>query len=630
MRKSLVAGSVVCLWAVVAWSQGQDIRAILGYPQTILHNAQVITVSDATFTSNLGSTAQAIAVRDGKVLATGTNDDMLALAGPQTRKIDLNGRTVVPGFITVHNHPQDWMHVVPQIVQKAVPEDVMIGLYQRGTPQQQIEDFPRKLEEAVLRAKPGVWIYAVFIWDPPPDQDDPYLNWAGTRITKQMLDMIAPDNPVIVRGRSVLGHGGLDNMVNQRGVEAIRREGMPDSVANMRNLEREEQTGVGAGLEVYRMAIPEVIFKDNFEAYAEMLRLDLSWWTALGQTTTGQFLYHYPNVIKAFRTLDRRGQMAHRHAWAWGASPTVAWERGFEDPFLVADLATRLGEGTDYFWYMGTGQNGDCLTIEPLPGSDRTPFRRCNYKRGEVIWNSLFEIVKNGGRIIGGHQFGDGNIDLIADLIEEASAAGGLTLEDIRARRHTADHMYLWPRPDQVPRIRNLGMLTGGTERFIVLNTERDVRDFGERVAEWIVPRASLLRNEIMSGIEIDKPYELVEANAFNDLYWAITRKADGGQVYATNQRISREVALKTATIWPAHYVLRENLLGSLERGKFADLLVLDRDYLTIPEDDIPNIRILMTMVGDRIEHLVPSLARELGKEPTGAAVELGGPEANY
>ena len=166
MRKSLVAGSVVCLWAVVAWSQGQDIRAILGYPQTILHNAQVITVSDATFTSNLGSTARAIAIRDGKILATGTNDDMLALAGPQTRKIDLNGRTVVPGFITVHNHPQDWMHVVPQIVQKAVPEDVMIGLYQRGTPQQQIEDFPRKLEEAVLRAKPGVWIYAVFIWDP--------------------------------------------------------------------------------------------------------------------------------------------------------------------------------------------------------------------------------------------------------------------------------------------------------------------------------------------------------------------------------------------------------------------------------------------------------------------------------
>ena len=140
MRKSLVAGSVVCLWAVVAWSQGQDIRAILGYPQTILHNAQVITVSDATFTSNLGSTARAIAIRDGKILATGTNDDMLALAGPQTRKIDLNGRTVVPGFITVHNHPQDWMHVVPQIVQKAVPEDVMIGLYQRGTPQQQIEE----------------------------------------------------------------------------------------------------------------------------------------------------------------------------------------------------------------------------------------------------------------------------------------------------------------------------------------------------------------------------------------------------------------------------------------------------------------------------------------------------------
>jgi len=133
-----------------------------------------------------------------------------------------------------------------------------------------------------------------------------------------------------------------------------------------------------------------------------------------------------------------------------------------------------------------------------------------------------------------------------------------------------------------------------------------------------------------MSGIEIDKPYELTDSNAFNDLYWGITRVAADGKMYAPNQRVTREIALKTATIWPAYYVLKENQLGSLERGKFADLLVLDKDYLTIPVDEIPNIRILMTLVGGKIEHLVPSLARELGMQPRGAAVELGGAPASY
>ena len=624
--------------------QQSSILEKLGYPQTILYNAKVITVNDASFESTVGDIGQALAIRDGQVLAVGSNADITALAGPQTTRLDLKGRAVVPGFITVHNHPQDWAHVVPQIVKKAVPEDVMIGVFLSGPPQQQMRDFPQRLEEAVRRAKPGVWIYVVLTWHPEPDVNDPYLRWAGNRITKQMVDSIAPNNPVIVRGRSVLGYGNLDGVLNQRAVEAIRKDGLKDLLMDMRpgrglrNLEQEEETGVMSGLEVYRMAIPEVIFKDAFEAYTEMLRLDISWWTSIGQTTVGGFLYHYPTVLKAHRVLDRRGQLPHRVAWGWGEIPEAAWERDFKDPFLVADLASREGEGTDYFWYFGTGQiGGGCLSVEPLPNrpTDAPLSMRggggCGaYKRGGVVWNSLFDLVKNGGRLIGSHQMGDVDIDNILNLIEEASRAGGLSAEEIRSKRHTADHMNAWPRPDQVPRLKNLGMIVGGTERYITLSSPLLFRDYGERVLEWIVPRGTLVKNQIMSGIEIDKPYELTDSNAFNDLYWGITRVAADGKMYAPNQRVTREIALKTATIWPAYYVLKENQLGSLERGKFADLLVLDKDYLTIPVDDIPNIRILMTLVGGRIEHLVPSLARELGMQPRGAAVELGGAPASY
>jgi predicted amidohydrolase YtcJ len=628
----------------LAAQQSDAVLARLGYPQTILYNGNILTMDDASFASTVGTRAQALAIRDGKILAIGQNADIRALKGPQTQEIDLRGRTVVPGFVTVHNHPQDWAHVVPKIVQKAVPEDVMIGVYLEGAPQKQMEEFPKRLQEAVKRAKPGVWIYGVLTWNPSPDPEDPFLNWAGTLITKQMLDTIAPNNPVLVRGRSVLGYGNLDGVLNQRAVEEIRKYGLKDLLLDMRpgrglrNLEQEEKTGVMSGLEVYRMAIPEVIFRNAFEAYTEMLRLDISWWASIGQTTVAGFLYHYPTVLKAHRVLDRRGQLANRIAWGWGEVPDPAWERAFKDPFLVADLASREGEGTDHMWYLGTGQiGGGCISAEPLPNrpeGQRLIMRGgggCgSYKRGSVVWNSLFELVKNGGRLIGSHQTGDVDIDNIMTLVEEASKAGGLSPEQIRARRHTADHMHAWPRPDQIPRLKNLGMITGGTERFIALDSPYLLRDYGEKVLEWVVPRGSLVRSQIMSGIEIDKPYELVEANAFTDLYWAISRKAYDGKVYAPDQKISREIALKTATIWPAHYVLRENLIGSLAPGKFADLLVLDKDYLTIPEADIPSIRILGTMVGGKVEHLVPSMAKEWGMSPRGAAVELGGYPAKY
>ena len=98
----------------------------------------------------------------------------------------------------------------------------------------------------------------------------------------------------------------------------------------------------------------------------------------------------------------------------------------------------------------------------------------------------------------------------------------------------------------------------------------------------------------------------------------------------APQQAVSREVMLKSATLNGAYYMLREEKLGSLEPGKLADLAVLDRDYLTIPVDDIPNIRVLMTMLGGKVVHLVPSLARETGMQPAGSQVTLGGPAAQW
>jgi predicted amidohydrolase YtcJ len=104
----------------------------------------------------------------------------------------------------------------------------------------------------------------------------------------------------------------------------------------------------------------------------------------------------------------------------------------------------------------------------------------------------------------------------------------------------------------------------------------------------------------------------------------AISRKSKAGNIHGPSERIDRVTALKSATTWGSYYVLRENKLGSLEPGKFADLLVIDRDYLTIPEEQIPQIGILMSMLGGQIKHLTNDLADEFKMKPAGLQVESG------
>jgi predicted amidohydrolase YtcJ len=637
--KSRMAAVALLVFVVSAsvGGQGQDIGAILGYPQTIYHNAKIVTVSDASFTSNLGPIAAAMAVRDGKILHVGSNDEVRALAGPKTQLVDLRGRTVMPGFVTVHNHPQDWVHSVPKILQKVIPESVTVQRFMTGTPQEQITKFPEVLAEAVKSAKPGVWIKVLFLWDMKTSPDDPFQEWAGTRITKAMLDAAVPNNPLLVRSRPMILSQSNSAMLNQKGIEVVEKEAPPWTFPEGLIARAKKGLDIG-GIPSTRIIEREIMVTPDL--LKEALRLDVSWWASLGQTTFGTFLYHSPRVLKSLRELAREGQLENRMAWGWGAIPEEFWKQTFEDPFLVADLATREGEGTDYIWYMGTGETaGQCVSLNPLPNrpKDVDLVMRgggCpgEYAPGGVLWNALYKVVRDGGRLIGSHQFGDVDIDNILNLLQQASKEAGFTPEEIRAKRHSADHMQGWPRPDQVPIIRDLGMIVGGTNLYIHQDAPRWLRDYGEKALEMVVPRKRMIENGVMNGIEMDKPYEASEAgeNAFTYLSWAITRKAQDGKVYLPEQRISREQALKTATIWGAHYVLKENELGSLQPGRFADFLVLDKDYLSVPEDQIPSIRILMTAVGGKIVHLVPSLAKELGTQPRGAMVELGGPGANW
>ena len=592
----------------VLWIGAREVRGQAA-PEMIVFNGKIVTMSDKGFTANVGTIAQAMAIREGKIVSVGTTAQIRAQAGPNTKQIDLKGRTVLPGLVVVHDHPFDWAHGNPYSMKKILTDDILISRYVRGTPQEQAKAFPGVLREALSKAKPGQFINIVF------HMGDKYEYMRGSEygdivdgkmIPKEMLNQMAPNNPVVLQNPFV----GI--LVNDLAVAEAKKvfPWVTDSVS-------------------MRWMFHDVMMRNHYPELREIHRLELSWWTGYGVTTFGSGIYA-PSNIKIYHDLSTSGQMPMRNMWVW------YWRENalFNDDYVRNASNFMEGLGNDFFWYGGSrgaqSTGGACSSLPVRPESGMTA-PRCSYEPGSENYKMLYQHIKNGGRYAGVHTVADRDIDYLLEIIEKASAEAGLTLDQIRAKRHTFDHLVLAPRPDQLPLIKKFGIVPGGAIWYYIEEAPKNVKMYGEQAAQWMNPKKSLVDAEIPSAFEIDRPLGTTSLTVFWTLARVMDRKRpQDGKAYAPNQGIGRELAMKMATVWGALYLKKEDKMGSLEPGKFADFMVLDRDYLTIPENDIENIRVLGTVVGGKTTHLVPSLAREWGTQPDGAQVTLGGPAANW
>ena len=612
---------VMCSISVLMISLlGTTIWAQQTTPDMILYNAKVITVDNHQVNANLGNVAEAVAIREGKIVAVGSTADLRKLAGSNTKSVDLKGRTVIPGIALTHDHPQDWDPLNPYVMKKVVTDDIMISRFLDATPQEQLQQFPKVLDEAVHAAKPGQWIRIVMLFGKDYRWRDEISGFLGRQITKDMLDRVAPNNPVIVRTNFV------GTLFNQRVIDEVKKfyGDNWDRFVTKPIAPNEEKTGTCSVC--YREMEQDVAFPP--EVLQEVYRRGLSWMAGYGQSLNATALYT-GGAIDAYSKLDKRNEMSIRVGWAW------YWEHRndfFTDPYFVKAQVSREGTGSDYLWVTGMAphHSGNCSTLPGTSPEVKQREPKCAYNE-PIINRALYEYVKAGGRLAGDHIYGDAEIDIILDTIQKASKDGGMTEAQIRERRHVTEHMMMYPRPDQIPVFKRLGMMTSGWDFTI---WEKDgaqiLKDYGERGAMQVVPRKALFDGGVMNSMELDRAISSTNLTLFDIVYTGITRKDWDGTVLAPQQAIDRQSMLKSATLFGAYGVKKENITGSLERNKLADLVVLDRDYLTIPVDDIPKIRVLMTMVGGKIVHLVPSLARETGMQPTGAQVELGGNPAQW
>jgi predicted amidohydrolase YtcJ len=604
MRASPFLASVVLVVATGALVSGQ--RAPLELvADTILVNGKIVTVDDSSMSTDVGTIAEAIAIRGDEIVGVGTNAQVQPLAGASTRRIDLKGRTVLPSFMLTHEHPTDWAwadggealtHTFPN------GPPFMKMRWIRGTAEEQLAAWEGVLRQMVAEAKPGEWIWLSFTRGPNFENAEVLNAEFKKVVTREKLDAIAPSNPVRVKAEP------LTTRENTRAIEEARKYYPtfdPDSA------EREATP---------RLLEPDVIMRGRTKELAALLKSEMELWVANGITGFGSSPYNVHN-LQALHYLDERGEMPARFAWAY-MGPNF-------DESVLRYIASILGEGSDYLFNIGAWYHagGNCTTIEASPQVKAR--ERCSFEPGSPGREVLERIVRTGGRVATMHTFGDKDIDHYMDAIEKAAKEAGLSMEYIRGRRFAFDHAMGAPRPDQLPRIKRLGMMVSMINTAIWENrrdydASRRARDYGIEYVKWSVPRKSVVDAGIMNTSEIDRP---LPHKIFYNVWVGMTRYNEGqGRTYAPDQAVDRFRQLKSLTTWAAHYFLREKRMGSLEPGKLADLIVLDRDYMTVPDREMPYVKVLMTMVGGKMGHLRQDFAQEIGLPAVGPTTWPGRP----
>lgn len=562
-----------------AWAQAVP-PELISYPDTIVHNGKIVTMDDKSTSANPGTIVQALAIREGKVLAVGTDQRILALKGPQTKVIDLKGRTVTPGVVDTHSHLFDY---ALDALGEASPRTRI-----RSKAGESWESIKKRaldaIQEASQKRKAGEWIS----FDLPREaigkdgkpQDAVQAAIRGL-ITRTEIDRVSPNNPVYLRTRT-------SSVTNSKAQELIRA-GWHGPMEP--NLMRED--GFSSNT-INRMVLSDHLIGD-IEKLADIYKRENHLWAGYGITTWSSNLRSL-KILAAYQLLDKRGEIGIRFGYTPGVGTPAQ---------VIPEMYGVEGYGTDYLWFVAASMRGVDASYPGILTTIEPPAIPKEIKDREILnagyTDFIEKAVASGLRWAGTHTAGDKALDLTLDAIEKGSARAGFTLEQIRAKRHAIDHCTLSPRPDQIPRLQKLGIIMSCAPKYIE-ESPRVLRDYGEKYLTWVAPVKSLLDAGVKTVLELDDQGVHQTGTVFHYLGVLVTREVDG-KIYTGKERVDRVTALKMSTRWAAEYVNREKLLGSLEPGKFADLIVLDKDYLTVPDQEIKKIKVLLTIVGGKTLH---------------------------
>jgi predicted amidohydrolase YtcJ len=527
----------------------------------------------------------ALAVRGERIAALGTDDEVDRLVGPGTRRIDLRGRLAVPGLCDGHAH---------------MDREGLKLRWPSLAGARSIDDILQIVEGLVRRATPGEWIVTMPIGEPPFYEGVPD-NLAEKRWpTRHDLDRVAPEHPVYIR--AIWGHWRntlpLVSIANSRALAraGIGRDSRPPapSVEIQRDAAGEptgvliEQTYKPLVEHTLMAAAPRFTPADRIAGLAESMQ------SYNRRGTTSVFEGHgvSAEVLAAYQALRERGRPRVRAHLLF--SP--AWPSA--DGVAVAELLRgwgawlgRRGLGDEYLRVGGLYTESDYTEENRLRGSTSpyTGWAGFSYKAAlpeDVMVEMMVEAARNDIRV-------GSFTPNILELYERVDRA-----VPIADRRWIIEHIGVYG-PEEIRRIRALGLvLTSYTGRYIWQDGAALARELGPAGASRIAPLRALRE----AGVHVALATDNVPPSLFDPIHHAVTRKPRGATApIGADQCLTREEALACASREGAYLTFEEGDKGTLEAGKLADIVVLDRDLLTAPEDTIPHIRADLVVVGGAV-----------------------------
>jgi len=571
MRKTLVylVGFAMAVGTLTVQARAQRSGTAQAPPaDLVLINGRIVTVDDAR------PEAEAIAVSKDRVQALGTTTEIKAMVGPNTQVIDLQGQLAIPGFIESHGHFTG------------------VGGAQLELNLMNVESWDKivaMVAEAVSHAKPGQWIYGRG-WHQEKWNARPVPNVEGFP-THASLDKVSPNNPVALVHAS--GHAAFVN-ARAMALSDIRRptespaggEILRDKHGDATGLLREtaqRKIKLGAGEPTPTPEEQQARARKELElASEEALSKGITTFEDAGSSLA---------TIDLMKKMVDEGKMGVR-LWVMvrqsneSIAPKLARYRmiDYGNGHLTVRAIKKQIDGA-------LGSRGAWL-LEPY--SDKPESAGLETTKVAEIDETARLAMRNGFQLCV-HAIGDRANRETLNIFERAFKANP-GKKDLRWRVEHAQHISA----QDIPRFGKMGVIAAMQGIHCTSDAPYVLERLGEkRAQEGAYAWQKLMKTGAIVANGTDAPVE--DVDPIPSYYASVSRKLKDGKVFFPDQRMSRMEALKSYTTNGAYAAFEEENRGSLKPGKYADITVLSKDILTVPEDEIPSAKVVYTIVGGKV-----------------------------
>ena len=561
------------VFILCAFANGCDQPVTKKPADMVLTNGNIVTADEAL------PQAEAIAIKDGLILAVGSQDDIASHIAETTQVIDLEGQLAVPGFIEGHGHFMSLGNA-----------KMILDL----TKVENWNEIVTMVGDAAENAEPGAWIrgrgWHQEKWDAlPPGAIDGMPDHTG-------LSEVSPNNPVFLGHAS--GHAGFANRAALELAGIDRNTPDPPGGTIVKSGDGEP---TGALRETAQRLVSNLV-QEYLDSRApeerradDERRVELASADLLGKGITSfhdagadfETIDFYKEMAEAGRLPVRLYVMVRRESNATMDQklPEYKMTNAYDGHLTVRSIKRQIDGalGSHGAWLLEPYEDHDSVglvleTVEDITGTA--------------------EIAVKHGYQVNTHAIGDRANREVLDIYEKAFAASENGGTDLRWRIEHAQHIH----PDDIPRFNQLGVIAAMQGNHCTSDAPWVFKRLGaERAESGAYMWRALLDSGAIVTNGTDVPVE--DANPLASFYAAVARIANDGSVFFPEQAMTREEALASYTLSNAYAAFEEDVKGSITPGKYADITVLSKDIMTVPAEEILDAEVVYTIVGGKVLH---------------------------